>query len=158
MYKQTILFIVSMSLLFPAPRMQAVDPIFTPLLLNITMIFSTYLIHQLMKKGIEVEELKKGINANNNTGQISQSNDSDIIQRKTDCARYREAIREFEETLRQNDDAKKFYTGILAPVGYTRYLLGYDERLKISSAQADKEIRINRDFLKEDYCTEVENK
>jgi hypothetical protein len=81
----------------------------------------------------------------------------DITQRKTDCDRYRTAIKDFEETLQQNMATKEFYSGgWLTPISYIRYFVGFDEKLKQSNMEALQGIHFLRDLLRQDYCNQIE--
>ncbi len=85
--------------------------------------------------------------------------DPEITRRKRVCARYREAIKDFERTIQENENTKYFYSyTLLAPVAYVRNIAGYDEKLRSSNGQALREIYHFEELLRERYCVGVEKK
>jgi len=90
---------------------------------------------------------------------VPNNEPDEITVRKRECAKYREAIKEFEKTLQENANTKNFYSyTLLAPVSYVRNVAGYDEKLRASNGQALREIYHFRELLREGYCTGVEKK
>jgi hypothetical protein len=154
--KSTILLLISLPLIF-TQKIQAVEP--TSVVIGISYAIKACSFAVLAYSYYFGQENKK-ITCPCCLGTCScVIEDPEISQRKKDCARYREAIKEFEKTLQENANTKDFYSyTLLAPVAYVRNVAGYDEKLRASNGQTLREIYHFRELLRENYCTGVEKK